>query len=173
MLFRKEGILARPDLVADPFAFFDRMRTGFDRIFGEPFWPALRMPTLRAIAPETPTFSPAIEVFEKDGRLLTKVDLPGLKKEDVKVEVIDGFLTISGERKLEKEEKKENIYRSEREYGAFYRAIPLPADVKYEDVKATFADGVLEVTVPLPIKPEMKVHEVEVQTPAKAVKPAA
>src|SRR4029450_459227 len=81
MLFRKEGTLARPDLVADPFAFFDRIQTGFDRIFGEPSWPALRMPTLRAIAPETPTFSPAIEVFEKDGHLLTKVDLPGLKKE--------------------------------------------------------------------------------------------
>ena len=88
-------------------------------------------------------------MFEKDNRLVTRVDLPGMKKEDVSVEVTDGHLALSGERKRETEEKKDNFYRSEREYGSFYRAVPLPEGVKLEDVKATFSDGVLEVSVPL------------------------
>jgi len=124
-------------------------------------------------AVDAPAWSPTIEVFEKDNRLVTKVDLPGLKKEDVKVEVTDSRLAISGERKREVEEKKKNFYRSEREYGSFYRAVPLPEGVKPEDVKATFADGVLEVSVPLPVRPETKVRKVDIQEPAKAAKSAA
>ena len=96
-----------------------------------------------------------------------------MKKEDVKVEVTDGYLTISGERKTEAEEKKEQFYRCEREYGSFYRAVPLPEGVKLEDVKATFADGVLEVSVPLPAKAEPAVRKVEIQEAPKAAKPAA
>jgi HSP20 family protein len=96
-----------------------------------------------------------------------------LKKEDVKVEVTDGHLAISGERKRETEEKKEHFYRSEREYGRFYRAVPLPEGVKLEDVKATFTDGVLEVSVPLPAKAETKVRTIEIQEGAKTAKTAA
>ena len=118
-------------------------------------WPAFRWPALRSRpAVEGAKWFPEIDVFEKDNRLVTKIDLPGLKKEDVKVEVTDGHLAISGERKTEAEEKKEQFYRCEREYGSFYRAVPLPEGVKLEDVKATFADGVLEVSVPLPAKAE-------------------
>jgi HSP20 family protein len=102
-------------------------------------------------------------VFEKDGRLITKVDLPGMKREDVKVEVTDGHLTVSGTRKSEVEEKKDDFYRCEREYGSFYRAVPLPAGVKLDDVKATFADGVLEVSVPLPTTEAPKVRTVEIE----------
>lgn len=104
---------------------------------------------------------------------MTKADLPGLKKEDVKVEVGDGRLTISGERKTEAEEKKEDFYRIERQYGSFYRSVPLPNGAKLEDVKATFADGVLEVSVPLPATPEAKVRKVEIQDAVKTIKPAA
>jgi HSP20 family protein len=118
-------------------------------------------------------WNPEIEVFEKDKRLFTRIDLPGLKKEDVKVEVTDGYLAISGERKREEEEKKEQFYRCEREYGSFYRAVPLPEGVKLEEVKATFADGVLEVSVPLPAKAEAKVRTVEVKEVPKAAKAAA
>lgn len=91
----------------------------------------------------------------------------------MKVEVADGQLAISGERKSEAEEKKENFYRCEREYGSFYRAVPLPEGVKLEDVKAMFSDGVLEVSVPLPAKPETKARKVEVQEAPKAAKTAA
>lgn len=84
-----------------------------------------------------------------------------------------GHLAISGERKRETEEKKERFYRCEREYGSFYRAVPLPEGVKLEDVKATFSDGVLEVSVPLPAQTAAKVRKVEIQEAAKAAKTAA
>jgi HSP20 family protein len=137
----------------DPFAILDA------------FWPSFRWPSLEMA--DRSAWSPTIEVFERDNRLVTKVDLPGLKKEDVKVEVTDNQLTISGERKREVEEKKKNVYRSEREYGSFYRSVPLPEGVKIEDVKATFADGVLEVSVPLPVRPQPRARKVEIQEPAK------
>jgi HSP20 family protein len=89
------------------------------------------------------------------------------------VEVTDGHLAISGERKTEAEEKKEDFYRCEREYGSFYRAVPLPEGVKLEDVKATFSDGVLEVSLPLPAKAEAKVRKVEIQEAPQAAKTAA
>ena len=143
----------------DPFAILDA------------FWPSLRWPSLEVA--DTRAWSPTIEVFEKDNRLVTKVDLPGVKKEDVKVEVTDSRLAISGERKREVEEKKDNVYRSEREYGSFYRAVPLPDGVKLEDVKATFSEGVLEVSVPLPARSQAKARKVEIQEPAKAAKSAA
>jgi HSP20 family protein len=160
--------------IHDPFAALREMTADWDRVFGTSPWPSFRWPLLRARpAIETATWFPEIDVFEKDGRLVTKIDLPGLKKEDVKVEVTDGHLAISGERKTEAEEKKEGVYRCEREYGSFYRAVPLPEGVKLEDVKAVFTDGVLEVSVPLPAQPEAKVRKVEIEEAPKAAKPAA
>jgi len=144
----------------------------FDRFFQEPAWSAFRFPAFAKWRGVEGAWNPEIEVFEKDNRLVTRIDLPGLKKEEVKVEVTDGHLAISGERKREEEEKKEQFYRCEREYGSFYRAVPLPEGVTLEDVKATFADGVLEVSVPLPAKPDTKVRTVEIQEPAKATKAA-
>jgi HSP20 family protein len=149
------------------------MTSELDRVFDEPFWRSFRRPFQPVPASGGITWSPEIDVFEKDNRLVTKVDLPGMKKEDVKVEVTDGHLAISGERKSETEEKNDAFYRCEREYGSFYRAVPLPDGVKPEDVKATFSDGVLEVSVPLPAKPEAKVRKIEIQESAKAAKAAA
>jgi HSP20 family protein len=169
-LFRKETALT-PRLARDPFAMLRQMTAELDRMFEEPFrfpWPAFR-----ALEPrEEVEWLPKIEVMEKDNRLLTKIELPGMKKEDVKVEVTDGYLAISGERKREAEEKKGEYFRSEREYGSFYRAVPLPEGVKLEDVKAAFADGVLEVSVPLPAVVEPKVRKVEIQEAAKPPKAA-
>ena len=156
----------------DPFTFLRQMTSELDRMFEAPGWPSFRFPLLRAKPPETAWF-PEIDVFEKDNRLVTKIDLPGMKKDDVKVEVTDGHLAISGERKTEAEEKKENFYRCEREYGSFYRAVPLPEGVKLDDVKATFADGVLEVSIPLPAKLETKVRTVEVKDAPEVSKTAA
>lgn len=169
---QKETRVAPRGSSRDPFAIVRQMRSDLDRMFDDSLWPSLRWPSFQTRTADTPTWSPTIEVFEKDNRLVTKVDLPGLKKEDVKVEVTDSRLTISGERKREVEEKKKNFYRSEREYGSFYRAVPLPEGVKPEDVKATFADGVLNVSVPLPARPEAKVRRVEIQEAAKGGKSA-
>jgi HSP20 family protein len=171
----KKELTARQNRSArDPFALLREMTSELDRVFDEPFWPSFRGPLFRSIAaPEATAWTPKVDVFEKDGRLVTRVDLPGVKKEDVSVEVTDGHLALSGERKRETEEKKGDVYRTEREYGSFYRAVPLPEGVKLDDVKASFADGVLEVSVPLPARAEAKVRKVEIQEPAKAAKTAA
>jgi HSP20 family protein len=172
MFGKKELVPTRE--ATDPFALMRKVTEEMERTFGDPFWPTFNWPAFRGFTvPETVAWAPKIDVFEKDNRLFTRVDLPGMKKEDVKVEVTDGHLALSGERKHEKEEKKDNVYRTEREYGSFYRAVPLPEGVKLEDVKATFKDGVLEVSVPLPARPEAKVRKVEIEEPVKATKTAA
>jgi HSP20 family protein len=166
---KQDALVARG--ARDPFSLLRQMTSEFDQLFGEPFFAANRWPTFRAFAmPEVVAWSPKVDVFEKDNRLITRVDLPGLKKADVKVEVTDGQMVLSGERKRETEEKKDTFYRSEREYGSFYRVVPLPEGVKFEDIKATFADGVLEVSVPLPVKAETTIRNVEIEEPAIAAK---
>jgi HSP20 family protein len=173
MLTKRETAVARRGAPRDPFAALRQMTSELDRMFEETSWPTFRWPLLRAKpAFDEAVFTPAIDVFEKDNRLVTKVDLPGMKKEDVKVEVAEGQLVISGERKNEVEDKKDDFYRWERQYGSFYRAVPLPEGVKLEDVKAMFTDGVLEVSVPLPLKPKLEARTVEIQEPAKPIKAA-
>jgi HSP20 family protein len=95
-------------------------------------------------------WSPAIDVEERNGQLEVHAELPGLKPEDVKVEVTNDALVIRGERKYEREHREGQSYRSERRYGEFYRAIPLPEGVNTEEAKAQFRDGVLQITVPVP-----------------------
>jgi HSP20 family protein len=145
----------------------------FDRLFDERGVPFFR-PRRREYG-EFP-WTPELEVFERDERLIVRLDLPGLTKEDVKIEVADDFLTISGERKYETEEKRSGRYNVERTYGTFYRAIPLPEGVNVTDVNATFINGVLEVTIPLPatatVAPPYKVP-IEGVPEKKAVKAAA
>lgn len=166
LMKKKEGEVVPRGGTRDPFALFRQMTADFDQLFAEPFlrWPAFRARPMR----ESATYFPEIDVFEKDNRLVTKIDLPGMNKEDVKVEINDGRLVISGERKSEAEEKKESFYRCERSYGSFYRAIPLPDGARIEDVKATFSAGVLEVSVPLPEKVAPKPQAIPIEEPAKA-----
>ena len=174
MAEKTDTALARGRAARDPFAVLRQMTSELDRVFEQPFGTAFRWPSIRAIAfPGGESWAPQIDVFERDNRLVTKVDLPGLKKEDVKVEITDGQLAVSGERHSETKEEKDNVYRCERSYGSFYRAVPLPDGAKLEDVKATFADGVLEVSVPLPAKADAKPRIVAVEEPAKPAKHAA
>jgi HSP20 family protein len=156
----------------EPFGLLRQMTSELDRVFDEPFFASFRWPP-RAFGGRSTSWSPDIDVFEKDNCLVTRIDLPGMKKDDVKVEITDGHLAVSGERKTEMEEEKGNEYRCERSYGSFYRAVPLPEGAKFEDVKATFSDGVLEVTVPLPAAAEPAIRRVEVKEPRAAEKPAA
>ena len=95
-------------------------------------------------------FAPPIEMSERDGQLIVCVDLPGLSKDDVRVEITDDFLTIEGERHAEHEERQEGFWHSERHYGMFRRQIPLPEGIQTEQAAATFKDGVLEITLPAP-----------------------
>ena len=170
---KKDIVVTRNRAGRDPFAVLRQMTSELDRFFDRPFETALRWQSRPAAAADVDRWTPQIDVFERDNRLVTKVDLPGLTKEDVKVEVTDGHLAISGERKSEQEEEKDNVYRCERSYGSFYRVVPLPEGAKLEDVKATFADGVLEVSVPVPAKAEAKPRTVKIEEPAKSAKSAA
>lgn len=91
-----------------------------------------------------------MEVFQRNNDLVIRADLPGLLKDDVKVDVTEDAITIQGERKREHEEEKGGIYRSERSYGSFSRTIALPEGAMTDQAKATFKNGVLEVTMPAP-----------------------
>jgi HSP20 family protein len=86
---------------------------------------------------------------EVNGKLLVSAELPGLKKEDIKVQVSDDALILEGERKQEKEEKREGYYHSERSYGRFYRSIPLPEGATLDKASAEFINGILEVSIPV------------------------
>ncbi len=115
MSHKRETALTRRNGPHDALAMLRQMTSELDHMFEGFEWPAFKWPSLRnRPALEAATWFPEIDVFAKDNRLVTKADLPGLKKEDVKVEVADGRLTISGERKTESEEKKEDFYRTER-----------------------------------------------------------
>jgi len=93
-------------------------------------------------------FMPAVDIEETDTEFLVKADLPEVKKEEIKVHVQEGVLTIEGERKQEKEEKGKRFHKIEREYGRFVRRFALPIEVNAEKVRAEFKDGVLSVAVP-------------------------
>lgn len=93
-------------------------------------------------------FSPQVDVVESDKEVKVSADLPGLDEKDIQVTLSRNVLTISGEKKEEKEDKGKNYYRMERSYGSFQRSIPLPHDVDTNKVDATFEKGVLTVTLP-------------------------
>ncbi len=107
-------------------------------------------------------WSPQVEVHERDGQFIVRADLPGLGKDDVKVDVTDNTLTIRGDRKQEHEENREGFYRSERSYGSFFRAIPLPEGINAEEAKASFRDGVLEISMPSPQRKERLGRKIEI-----------
>jgi HSP20 family protein len=133
-----------------------RFMLDIDRLFDD-FW---ARPFSRRVLKEF-TWSPEIEVFEKNGRFNVRADLPGLTRNDVKVNVVEGMLTLEGERKKETETRREGYYRSERSYGTFYRAVPLPKGGKVDQIEATFKNGVLEIS--LPLAPEQALKPVEVK----------
>jgi HSP20 family protein len=93
-------------------------------------------------------FMPAVDIEETDAEFIVKADLPEVKKEEIKVHVQEGVLTIEGERKQQKEEKGKRFHKIEREYGRFVRRFALPIEVNAEKVRAEFKDGVLSIALP-------------------------
>jgi HSP20 family protein len=130
----------------EPRAFVRRILRDFDRFF-EGGWAPFAFP-----ANEFGEFEwiPTLEVVEKEGRLIARFELPGLKKEEITVTVAEEGVTVTGERKREEEKKNHHWYRTERTYGKFVRTLPLPAGVNTAEIKATFENGVLELVIPLP-----------------------
>jgi HSP20 family protein len=108
-------------------------------------------------------WSPRVEILEREGQFVIRAELPGLSKEDIKVEVTDDAITIEGDRKQEKKEEREGYCYSECSYGSFYRAIPLPEGAEASKATAEFRNGVLEVTVPAPTHAAPKPRRLEVK----------
>jgi HSP20 family protein len=126
-----------------PFRELEEIQTRLNRFFPE-F--VNRRP--ESEAPFFTDWTPAVDVTETEKEYLIKAELPELKREDVKVEVLDGVVTIEGERKQEKEEKGKRFHKVERSYGKFVRQFALPTDVEAEKVQAEFKEGVLNVHLP-------------------------
>jgi len=109
------------------------------------------------------TFTPQIEVREREGKLVVHADLPGIKPEDVEVRVEDDVLTLSGERRSEQKDEREGSYYCERSYGRFERSIALPRGVDPNAIDAKFENGVLEISAPLP-KEESRGRRIDVKS---------
>jgi len=93
-------------------------------------------------------WNPSVDVIEDQDSVVVKAEMPGMKKDDVKISVQDNVLTLKGEKKQEKEEKEADCHRIERSYGSFCRSFQLPTAVRTDKIKASYKDGVLSITLP-------------------------
>ncbi len=125
----------------DPFREMERLTERMERLLEE-FFPTVRREEREFV------WAPAVDVYEDEKAYVVEVDLPGLRKEDVRVTVQDNVLTIQGERRLQREEKGVDFHRQERFYGKFLRSFTLPDTVDAQRVSAEFKDGVLRLTLP-------------------------
>lgn len=137
----------------DPFAVFSEIESEMDRVFGRRF--PLIQPLRRYMGGSMSSdWTPSADVYEHNGSLVIKAELPGVKKEDLDVTVDKGNLVIRGERRTDEEVREEDYYRMERFHGTFYRSFPLPESIDEDAITAEFHDGVLEVRVPRPTSGE-------------------
>ncbi|MDA8124914.1 MAG: Hsp20/alpha crystallin family protein [Deltaproteobacteria bacterium] len=143
MAEEKTKELAKSETTRHPMAFMD-LDKWFDEALLRPFSP-FGLSRLR-VAPEEVV--PAVDLFEDNGNLILKAELPGIKKEDIEITLTDGGITLSGEKKKEKEIKRKDYYKWESSYGSFCRTFSLPTEVQADKVTSTFKDGILQVTMP-------------------------
>lgn len=126
-----------------PFADMADLRRRFDRLFEE-------------TGDESGAWLPSVDLIRSEQGLTLKADLPGLKPDEVSIEVDDGILSVSGEHSEETKSEQERFMRRERRTGAFRRSMALPEGIDADQIEAAFRDGVLEVTIPLPEKEEAR-----------------
>jgi len=133
----------------EPMGELESMRRAMDRMFdqmlGGGSLSRMGLPSLDV----GKGFLPSVEVYATDDEVVVKAELPGLDAKDVNVEILEDQIVLTGELKKEEEIKEDNYYRTERQYGHFERAIPLPNRVRDADAKATFKNGVLTIRAPL------------------------
>lgn len=142
---------------------FDEMEKRFEDFFKRPFslvgpswWPRLKIPSLEEI-------STTVDIYEEGGDVVIKAELPGMKKEDIDVNISGDTVTISGEKKKEEKVEKKNYYSMERSYGSFTRTFRIPSEVHTDKAKANFKDGVLEVRVPKTEEAKKKEKKVAIE----------
>lgn len=142
----------------DPFRELEEVSDRLNRMFARPAARAANGKETMIVV----DWTPSVDISETEGEYQIKAEIPDVKKEDVKVTVEDGVLTIQGERKYEKEEKGKKYHRIERSYGSFVRTFSLPDVIEEEKVKAEFKDGVLNLHLPKSEKAKPKAIEVKV-----------
>jgi HSP20 family protein len=155
--------------VFNPFGLFRRLAEDMDRMFEGTGFPTFG----RFRSGELGTFAPKVDLFKKDGKLVVRADLPGVKLDDVSVEIMDNAIVIEGERSSEHEENERGIYRLERSYGRFHREVPLPEGVKAESASATFKNGVLEIAIEAPESEQRRRIEVKGEVETETAKTPA
>jgi HSP20 family protein len=138
----------------DPVNTLAKFQDEVSRFFEEPYFRGLRTPTSLTV------WTPAVDIFETEHELVLKAELPDMNEKDIDVRVEGNTLTLSGEKKYEKELKEENALRMERYYGTFSRTFTLPNTVKLEAIQAEYKNGVL--TVKLPKREEAKPKQIKV-----------
>lgn len=129
------------DLMAKPFSLFADLQERMNQFFKFPFFEEMGRLTGRG-------YFPRIDVYDEGKILVVKAELPGAKKEEISLSVSEDLLTIKGERKQAREEKRKDFYRSECAYGSFQRSVTLPHRVKTQGAKAKYENGILEIRLP-------------------------
>jgi HSP20 family protein len=157
---QQRGLSRRQDFLSDrelfsfsPFAVMRRLTEEMDRAFGSAFGLA---------RPGEYVWAPVVEARERGGNFEVSAELPGLTKDEVKVECTENGIVIQGERKREHESEEGGVYRSERHYGRFHRLIPLPEGAEPDKAKAEFKNGVLQVQVPMSQQAKPKSRQVPI-----------
>jgi len=138
----------------DPFDFVNDLQTDLNRAFNQ---------SLSRRSDWARGFTPHIEVREQKDRYDVTVDLPGMKKEDLHISVEGNVLTLKGERKSESEQKEKGYFYSERYHGAFSRSVELPTEIQQDKIKATYKDGVLDISLPKSENAKPKQIDIEVK----------
>jgi HSP20 family protein len=174
------GLTAAPSAQGNAFSLMQQLSDDVDRLFhqfGFGRWPAGLSPALGSTLVSHPwadrpalrrredrdvLWAPQVEAFREGDKLVVRADLPGVKREDVHVDLENDVLTISGERCDERERDRNGFYTSERSYGSFYRAIPVPEGLNADQCEASFKDGVLEVTLAMPKDENRKTRRIRI-----------
>lgn len=144
--------------VWEPFRDVAELQEEMNRVFGKGL-----LPSRRVFAGNGGKWLPEVDIVEGKDRIIVKVDLPGLKQEEISVEVEGDALTIKGERKQEVEKKEGQVHRIERSYGSFLRSFSLPSNIDAAKVNATYKNGVLDIVLPKREGDKAKEIKVEVK----------
>jgi HSP20 family protein len=142
----------------DPFQELRRMQRDMDRLFGLVNQSSLNdnneKKETSLTTSKSSAWNPVCDIKETDKEIILHAELPGVPKENINIEVENGILTISGEKKEEKKEENEKYHRIERSYGKFSRSMKVPEGITIDQIKAKFDNGVLQVTFPKPLEPK-------------------
>ncbi|HEX8960503.1 MAG TPA: Hsp20/alpha crystallin family protein [Geobacteraceae bacterium] len=127
---------------------FEDMERWFEEAFRRPFFGPSWMPRLKLPEMMGGDVSTSVDIYEEGDNVVVKAEVPGMKKDDIEVNLTEDTITISGQKKSEEKVERKDFYRLERSFGSFTRKLRLPADIQTDKAKATFKDGVLEVRIP-------------------------